>query len=244
MFWLAEGLIYRSQESPFHSLDPRIKLFFSIMLFSLSLLSNTILEFIIILSVVLFIGLISKVVKRMAKTIVFSISFLAMIFIINILVGYDIIFSIIVSLRFIAVVSSSSIFFLTSSPDELELVMKSFRLPYDLIFAFVTAVRFVPVIMLDALQILDSQKSRGLEIEKGNLMKRIKNYLPVLVPLIVQSIIRSEELAEAMESRAYGFSKKKTSYYSLHLRKRDYLAFVLCLIFMIQFILLIYLLHI
>lgn len=244
MFWLAQGLIYRSQESPFHSLDPRIKLFFSIMLFSLSLLSNTILEFIVILSIILFIGLVSKVIKRMAKTIVFSASFLVMIFIINILVGYNIIFSVIVSLRFVSVVSSSSIFFLTSSPDELELVMKSFRLPYDLIFAFVTAVRFVPVIMLDALQILDSQKSRGLEIEKGNITKRIKNYLPVLVPLIVQSIIRSEELAEAMESRAYGFSKKKTSYYSLRLRKRDYMASVLCLIFITLFILLVYFLHI
>jgi len=214
------------------------------MLFSLSLLGNTIFQFIIILSTILFIGLISKVLRRMSKTIMFSLSFLAMIFIINILVGYDILFSIIVSLRFISVVSSSSIFFLTSSPDELELVMKSLRLPYDLIFAFVTAVRFVPVIMLDALQILDSQRSRGLEIEKGNLVRRVKNYLPVLVPLIVQSIIRSEELAEAMESRAYGFSKKKTSYYSLHLRNRDYLMLVLCLTFVISFILSIYFLHI
>jgi energy-coupling factor transport system permease protein len=244
LFWLAQGLIYRNQESPFHSLDPRIKLFFSITLFSLSLLSSTILEFMVILSIILFIGLVSKVIKRMAKTIVFSASFLVMIFIINILVGYNILFSVIVSLRFISVVSSSSIFFLTSSPDELELVMRSFHLPYDLIFAFVTAVRFVPVIMLDALQILDSQKSRGLEIEKGSIMKRIKNYLPVLVPLIVQSIIRSEELAEAMESRAYGFSKKKTSYYSLHLRRRDYIASTFCLILIILFILLIYILHI
>jgi energy-coupling factor transport system permease protein len=214
------------------------------MLFSLSLLSGTIIEFIVILSIILFIGLVSRVIKRMAKTIVFSASFLVLIFIIDILVGYSILFSVIVCLRFVSVVSSSSIFFLTTSPDELELVMKTLHLPYDLIFAFVTAVRFVPVIMLDALQILDSQKSRGLEIEKGSMMKRIKNYLPVLVPLIVQSIIRSEELAEAMESRAYGFSKKKTSYYSLHLRKRDYLASVLCLIFIIQFIILVYFLHI
>ncbi|MGQ9781744.1 MAG: energy-coupling factor transporter transmembrane component T family protein [Nitrososphaeria archaeon] len=214
------------------------------MLFSLSLLGNTIFQFVIIISAILSIGLISRVLKRMSKTIMFSLSFLAMIFIINILVGYDILFSIIVSLRFISVVSSSSIFFLTSSPDELELVMKSFHLPYDLIFAFVTAVRFVPVIMLDALQILDSQRSRGLEIEKGNLVRKIKNYLPVLVPLIVQSIIRSEELAEAMESRAYGFSKKKTSFYSLRLRKRDYLVLILSLTFMALFILSIYFLHI
>lgn len=228
----------------FHTIDPRVKLFVSIMLFSLSLLSNTILEFLIILSLIFFIGVLSKTLKRMAKTFVFSLSFLAMVFIINVLVGYDIMFSIIISLRFISVVSSTSIFFLTSSPDELELVMKSFHLPYDLIFAFVTAVRFVPVIMLDAIQILDSQRSRGLEIEKGNLIKRIKNYLPVLIPLIVQAIIRSEELAEAMESRAYGYSKKKTSYYSLRLRKRDHFAASVSICFMIAFILAIYFLHI
>ncbi|MEM3403532.1 MAG: energy-coupling factor transporter transmembrane component T [Nitrososphaeria archaeon] len=244
MFWIAEGLIYRRQDSVFHTIDPRIKLLISMMLFFLSLVSSTIVEFSIILVLIFFIGALSKTLKRMVRTFVFSLSFLAMIFVINILVGYDIMFSIIISLRFISVVSSTSIFFLTSSPDELELVMKSFYLPYDLIFAFVTAVRFVPVIMLDAIQILDSQRSRGLEIEKGNFIKRIKNYIPVLIPLIVQAIIRSEELAEAMESRAYGFSKKKTSYYSLHLRKRDYFAATVAICFMIVFIYAIYFLHI
>jgi len=240
MFWLAEGLIYRRQDSFVHSLDPRVKLIISLSLFILSLFSNTIFEFAILLSTIFILGIVSKVFMRMVKTITFSLTFVAMIFIINLLVGYELIFSIIISLRFIAIISSSSIFFLTSSPDELDLVMRSLHLPYDLIFAFVTAVRFVPVILLDALQIIDSQRSRGLEIEKGNLFKRIRNYIPVLVPLIVQSIIRSEELAEAMESRAYGFSKKRTSYYKLSFRQRDYFALFSCLLFIILFILLIY----
>lgn len=243
MFWLAEGLIYRRQEGFFYTLDPRVKLFISLILFSLSLLSSTILEFVIILLIIVLIGSISKVLRRMGKTVAFSFSFLALVFVINILVGYDLLFSVMILLRFISVVSSTSIFFLTSSPDELELVMKSFHLPYDIIFAFTTAVRFVPVIMLDAIQILDSQRSRGLEIEKGNLVKRIRNYIPILVPLIVQAIIRSEELAEAMESRAYGLSKK-TSYYSLRLRKRDYLIMVLSISLAILFIFIKYILHI
>ena len=240
MFWLAEGLIYRRQDSFVHSLDPRVKLIISLSLFILSLFSNTIFEFTILLSTIFILGIVSKVFRRMIKTITFSLTFVAMIFLVNLLVGYELIFSIIISLRFIAIISSSSIFFLTSSPDELDLVMRSLHLPYDLIFAFVTAVRFVPVILLDALQIIDSQRSRGLEIEKGNLFKRIRNYIPVLVPLIVQSIIRSEELAEAMESRAYGFSKKRTSYYKLSFRRRDYFALFSCLLFIILFIFLIY----
>ncbi|MCX8188375.1 MAG: energy-coupling factor transporter transmembrane protein EcfT [Nitrososphaeria archaeon] len=243
MFWLAEGLVYRRQESIIHSLDPRVKLIISFSLFILSLFSSTIFEFIILLSAIFLLGVLSKVLRRMIKTITFSLTFVIMIFVINLLVGYDLIFSIVISLRFIAIISSSSIFFLTSSPDELDLVMRSLHLPYDLIFAFVTAVRFVPVILLDAIQIIDSQRSRGLEIEKGNIFKRIRNYIPILIPLIVQSIIRSEELAEAMESRAYGFSKKRTSYYTLHFKMKDYLILCLHLMLVVLFILLVYFLH-
>jgi energy-coupling factor transport system permease protein len=68
---------------------------------------------------------------------------------------------------------------------------------------------------------MDAQKSRGLELEKGNFLKRIRNYIPILIPLIVSAIRRSLELAEAMESRAWGASEKRTNLYVLKLRKDD-----------------------
>ena len=89
--------------------------------------------------------------------------------------------------------------------------MKTFRLPRDVIFAFVTAVRFIPVMFLDTIQIMDAQKSRGLELEKGNLLRRARNMIPILIPLVVNSVVRSGELAEAMESRAYGSVPRPTS---------------------------------
>ncbi|MDG6938731.1 MAG: energy-coupling factor transporter transmembrane protein EcfT, partial [Nitrososphaerota archaeon] len=76
---------------------------------------------------------------------------------------------------------------------------------------FVTAVRFIPVMMLDTMQIMDAQKSRGLELEKGNLVRRVRNMIPILIPLVVNSVVRSGELAEAMESRAYGAVPRPTS---------------------------------
>jgi len=69
---------------------------------------------------------------------------------------------------------------------------------------------------------MDAQKARGLELEKGNFMKRIRNYIPVLIPLIVSAIRRSLELAEAMESRAWGATKKRTNLYGLTLRRGDF----------------------
>ena len=99
--------------------------------------------------------------------------------------------------------------------------MKWMRVPRDIVFAFVTAVRFIPVVMLDAFQIMDAQKSRGLEFEKGNVVKRVRNMVPILIPLVVNSVIRSGELAEAMESRAYGSTPKPTSLYGMRLRWYD-----------------------
>jgi len=68
---------------------------------------------------------------------------------------------------------------------------------------------------------MDAQKARGLELERGNFLKRIRNYIPILIPLIVSAIRRSLELAEAMESRAWGASKKRTNLYVLKMHKGD-----------------------
>jgi energy-coupling factor transport system permease protein len=81
---------------------------------------------------------------------------------------------------------------------------------------------------------MDAQKARGLELERGNFLKRVRNYIPILIPLIVGAIRRSLELAEAMESRAWGASEKRTNLYVLKLKNPDYLlAFgsVLILVF-------------
>jgi energy-coupling factor transport system permease protein len=126
------------------------------------------------------------------------------------------------TLRFVVLVESFSVFFLTTSPDHLGLALEQTRVPYEFAFAFTTAVRFVPVLAEEAQTIMDAQKARGLELEKGGILKRIRNYVPVLIPLIVSAIRRSLELAEAMESRAWGATKKRTNLYTLRLHRGDF----------------------
>jgi energy-coupling factor transport system permease protein len=126
------------------------------------------------------------------------------------------------TLRFIVLVEAFSVFFLTTSPDHLGLALEQSHVPYEFAFAFTTAVRFVPVLAEEAHTIMDAQKARGLELEKGSFMKRIRNYIPILIPLIVSAIRRSLELAEAMESRAWGAAKKRTNLYALKLHRGDF----------------------
>ncbi|MFQ6134377.1 MAG: energy-coupling factor transporter transmembrane component T family protein [Nitrososphaerales archaeon] len=224
MQWIAQGFIFRRVTSPVHQLDPRVKLLIAVELFTLSLLVGSLLEVTVALSGVFVIASAAKILRRMSRTLTYTLIFAVMIFVINLLVGYPFTDSLVIAVRFVAIVGSTSVFFLTTPPDELELVMKWFRLPRDLIFAFVTAVRFVPVLMMDALQIMDAQKSRGLELQKGNIFSRFRRFIPILIPLIVDAVIRSGDLAEAMESRAYGAVKKPTSLYILSMKRRDTVA--------------------
>ncbi|MBI3022993.1 MAG: energy-coupling factor transporter transmembrane protein EcfT [Thaumarchaeota archaeon] len=231
MHWVAGGFVFRRVESPFHKLDPRTKLLISLEFFAISLLAFAIIQVAIVLASVLFVAVYAKSLKRIGRTILMSAGFAGFIFAINLLFGVGLVSSLLYALRFLAIVSSTSIFFVTTSPDELEHTMKWLGVPRDIVFAFVTAVRFIPVIMLDAFQIMDAQKSRGLELEKGNFVKRIRNMVPILVPLVVNSVVRSGELAEAMESRAYGATPKPTSLYKLRLSRKDKSVMLVSLLF-------------
>jgi energy-coupling factor transport system permease protein len=226
VYWIASGLLYRRVVSPFHKLDPRVKLLISIEFFVLALVVSSIEAVSVIILAIVAVAAFARSLKRVGRTLAFSTVFAALIFGFNLLFDLGILRALTFALRFVAIIGSTSIFFVTTSPDELEQIMKWIRMPRDIVFAFVTAVRFIPVVMLDAFQIMDAQKSRGLELEKGGLFARVRNLVPVLIPLVVNSVIRSGELAEAMESRGYGATSKPTSLYEMRLKWFDWAVLI------------------
>ncbi len=221
MMWLSGGFIFRRGTSVYHRLDPRVKLLISGLMFVTTLIVRSVYQLAIVIVFIVAVAVVATVLKRVARTMALTATFSAFIFVINIIFTHNLETSALYATRFVAIVVSTSLFFITTSPDELEQVMKTFRLPRDVVFAFVTAVRFIPVMMLDTLQIMDAQKSRGLELEKGNILKRVRNMIPILIPLVVNSVVRSGELAEAMESRAYGAVPKPTSLMEYRARSVD-----------------------
>ena len=211
MMWLSGGFVFRRGTSVYHRLDPRVKLLVSILMFVTVLLVRSVYELAGVLAFMIAVAAVATVLRRVARTMMFTAVFSAIIFVLNFVFTASLATSLLYAVRFVAIVVSTSLFFITASPDELEQVMKTFRLPRDVVFAFVTAVRFIPVMLLDTIQIMDAQKSRGLELEKGNIIRRVRNMIPILIPLVVNSVVRSGELAEAMESRAYGAVPRPTS---------------------------------
>jgi len=147
-----------------------------------------------------------------------------LIFFMNLLTGSTFTYSLAMTIRFLALLSSFSVFFMTTSPDDLGLALEQAHVPYSLCFTFTTAVRLVPTMAVDAQTVIDAQRSRGLELDRGNLLKRIRNYIPILIPLIVSAIRRSIELAEALESRAFALVSKRQSLIVLRMKRSDYLV--------------------
>jgi energy-coupling factor transport system permease protein len=227
-----DGLKFRKVTSPIHNLDPRIKFVYACAIFVIAVLFWEFLPLAVLFIIQIPFVLLAGVKREWARSMRGAAFLASIIFLTNFIfsfinAGYRVTFTsleyaLAMTLRFLVLVESFSIFFLTTSPDHLGLALEQTGVPYEFCFAFTTAVRFVPVLAEEAQMIMDAQKARGLELEKGNFLKRIRNYIPILIPLIVGAIRRSLELAEAMESRAWGAAKKRTNLYALKMRRGDF----------------------
>lgn len=240
---MLNGLRFKNISSPIHKIDPRAKFIYTIMIFIIAVFFNQMIPLLILFLSQIPLVIAAKVGREWLRLIKASSLFAAMIFVMNVVSLYFyggrtspaaiIEHALAMTIRFIVLIESFSIFFLTTSPDMLGLSLEQMGVPYEFCFAFTTAIRFIPVLAEEAQTIIDAQKARGLELEGGNFMKRIKNYVPILIPLIVNAIRRSLELAEAMESRAWGASKKRTSLYILKMNKWDYLMISISMLILI-----------
>ncbi|MBN1358543.1 energy-coupling factor transporter transmembrane protein EcfT [Candidatus Bathyarchaeota archaeon] len=227
-----DGLKFRKVYSPIHNLDPRMKFVYVCAMFVAAIIFGELIPLIALFLMPIPFVVLAGVQKEWLRSLRGAAFLAGFIFIINVatsffysgnvLTAVDVENAAAMTLRFVVLVESFSVFFLTTSPDHLGLALEQSRVPYEFAFAFTTAVRFVPVLAEEAQTIMDAQKARGLELEKGGILKRIRNYVPILIPLIVSAIRRSLELAEAMESRAWGATKKRTNLYALRLRRGDF----------------------
>ncbi|MEA4964299.1 MAG: energy-coupling factor transporter transmembrane component T [Oscillospiraceae bacterium] len=121
----------------------------------------------------------------------------------------------------------------TTSPialtDGLEMLLsplKKIRVPvHELSMMMCIALRFIPTLIEETDKIISAQKARGADFETGNLLRRAKALVPILVPLFISSFRRADELATAMECRCYQGGVGRTRMKQLSFAPRDYLCF-------------------
>ena len=90
------------------------------------------------------------------------------------------------------------------------------------------ALRFIPTLLEETDKIMKAQMARGADFESGNILRRAKALIPILVPLFISAFRIAQDLAMAMEARCYGSNSKKTRMNGMKICSRDIAA---CLIF-------------
>jgi energy-coupling factor transport system permease protein len=112
----------------------------------------------------------------------------------------------------------------TTSQRDLVRALVKFGLRFDYGLTLAISLRFFPTFLSTIESITDAQRARGMEMERGNLLKRSRNYVAVLVPAIVSALRTADTISLALQSRAYGARPDRTYLREIKMRTSDYVA--------------------
>ena len=115
---------------------------------------------------------------------------------------------------------------LTDGLESLLSPLKKIKLPvHELAMMMCIALRFIPTLIEETDKIMSAQKARGADFESGNLFRKVKALVPILVPLFISAFRRADELATAMECRCYHGGDGRTKMNMLKFRLLDIKTF-------------------
>lgn len=138
-------------------------------------------------------------------------------------------------LRIVMLITGTFLLTYTTSPieitDGLERLLsplKKIRVPvHELSMMMCIALRFIPTLIEETDKIISAQKARGADFESGNLLRRAKALIPILVPMFISAFRRADELAVAMECRCYHGGKGRTRMKQMRLHACDAVCFLI-----------------
>ena len=243
---------YYPTKSFVHKADPRIKLLaliaYIVALFLANNFYSLLLGFVVLVAAVIASRVPLGSVLRSVKAIIFLLIFTAVLNLFfhggeHLLVEWwiikiyreGVIFTVFFILRLFFIVMGSALLTLTTSPVELTDGIESLLTPlkwirfpvHELALIMSIALRFIPTLIDETNRIISAQKARGADFESGNIFKRIKAIVPILIPLLISAFRRAEELGDAMDARCYSGSKNRTKYKKLKFGWRDLIIFIL-----------------
>lgn len=146
-----------------------------------------------------------------------------------------------IAIRLVYLILGTSLMTLTTTPNQLTDALEQSLRPLNKIHIPVhaiammmsIAIRFIPILVEETDKIMKAQMARGADFENGNILQRAKNMVPLLVPLFVSAFRRADDLAMAMEARCYNGGEGRTRMKPLRYEGRDRLAYLVVLSFLI-----------
>lgn len=251
---------YYPAESVIHRLDPRVKLF-SAMLFIISLfmidsfagyIAATIFLAVLIAASKVPFKYIMKGLKVVIFLLILSVSFNLFLTSGEPLVQFGIFkitkqglkLAAFMAVRLIYVIIGSSLMTLTTTPNDLTSGLEKalgplnkIKIPiHEISMMMSIALRFIPILMDETDKIMKAQIARGADFESGNILKRAKSMIPILIPLFISSFRRATDLAVAMEARCYHGGEGRTKMKPLKYRKSDLAGYVVSILYLLLII--------
>src|SRR5918992_929282 len=135
-------------------------------------------------------------------------------------------YGIAIAIRIDTTIIVGMIFLSTTRNEEVAIGLVRLQIPYRFAFAVSTALRLVPTIVETGLTIGQAQRSRGLDLDSGNIIQRIRKHLPLLVPVFVTTVRSTNVFSMALESKGFGARPERTYFLRTAMSGRDALVIV------------------
>lgn len=229
---------YVETRSPIHKADPRVKMILLILMVVFIFVAQNVYGLMLSLLFVVTVIAVSKILLKMyLKNLKAILPIILLTTLINMFYGdessgvlvefwkltitYDGLYrAFFMALRIILLIVVSSSLTYTTTPNDLTDAIEHLLSPlkfiglkgavHTLALMMTIALRFIPTLVEEAEKIMNAQKARGADLESGSIIQRVKALIPILIPLLISSVRRAYELAEAMECRCYNGGEGKT----------------------------------
>ena len=230
--------LYLDRDTWVHHLDPRTKMFLLVGMFALPFVFLNPLYELAVLALVLLFGYLAESLVNLLRIWFILFMILLVTTILWAIIGSGrtplflfvereaLLYGLSTALRIVITVIAGMIFLSTTRNEEVAIGLVRLGIPYRFAFAISTALRLVPTIVATGLTIGQAQRSRGLDLDSGNIIERIRNHLPLLVPVFVTTVRSTNVFSMALESKGFGAGSRRTFYLQTAMGGRDAVVLV------------------
>lgn len=234
--------LYIDKDTFLHRLDPRTKLAVMFGSFVIALLFESLPILVLLGIIILLYGYSGKVLSNLKRirVILFMIGLMSIIIwsltkggetkLLGPITLEGVLYGITVAIKFNVMIISGMIFLSSTSIEGIALGLVKLKIPYRGAFAFSTAIRLVPMIVGTSYTITQAQKSRGLDLDSGTFLQKIKKYIPLIIPTFVSVIRGTNVFSMALESKGFGYADERTNYMELNFSRKDYVIMIITLL--------------
>jgi energy-coupling factor transport system permease protein len=145
----------------------------------------------------------------------------------------SLLYGISVAFRLDILIIAGLVFLSTTNNEEIALALVRLGVPYRISFAVSTALRLVPTILGTALVITQAQRSRGHDVDSGNIIARVRKFTPIVVPIFISTIRSTQVFAMALESKGFNAGGERTFFLNPRFGSVDVVVTVLSILIVV-----------